>query len=367
MQVRAVEIVVSRDGVKGRRPADNVVPFHRPDLTRTAPIIAIDHVARAARSPRARFTGVSPAVFLVASLMLHAGVFAAFQRQAPPLASVGVQSISVEIVLGGDQAAGTARVPVQAESTLDSIASRGESSELVKPETAREETKVAEAATPVEPLRDVREVTEAKPVPRQEAREDAAVAATPPESQTVPPQAAIAELQASTPAETQPVEPTSQMQAVAEPPQEAVAPPVSRAVAAPPRKRPAVAQKQKKHRGEDSRTRESTNSSSSVASSGIGRGRSDATSNYKGLVQARLMRNLYYPPDAKRAGHQGVATVSFLISASGAVSGITLIRGTGIPSLDHEAVAVVSRSAPFPAPADPRGYRPTVPVIFHIR
>jgi periplasmic protein TonB len=296
--------------------------------------------------PPAPISRVRLAMVLTASLALHAGAVAAFRREAPPFASVGIESISVEIVLGTDRLAGLSMQPVVAESTVDAVAAKGEGPQLVKPETARSEVKAAETVkqakattvTELPPQPRAQSPTEAKPVVRQES---------------VPVLAsAVASTDAAMP-RPRPDQPV------------AGKPPEARAVTAPPKRRTAV--RQKKDKGEDTRTRESTNSMASVASSGIGRGRSDAVSNYRGIIQAQLMRHLHFPPDAKRDGQEGTAIVRFVIEPSGKVTRATLVRGTGVASLDREALALVHRAAPFPPPPSPDGFRPTVPINFNIQ
>jgi protein TonB len=357
------------------RWSGNVVPFLRPsDAARRSADITVGPEARPAPVRNNTLARVWPLLLLVVSAVMHAGAYFAFERQAPPLASVGVQSISVEIVLGTDRAAGMAKTPVRAESTMDAAASQGEAAELVKPETARPEVKVTEAATPLEPLREAPPVTETKPVERQVVREtpvavatavpDAAAAAVP-DMKTVPPQREVAELQAVVEAP----------QPVAEPPKMtpetptivATTPPEVRAVKRPPPRPKQAARKRNDKKGEDRRTRESTNSSAARASSGVGRGRSDAESNYRGIVAARLARNKHFPPDARRNGHEGRAVVSFAIDGGGRVTSVALVRGTGIATLDREAQAMVHRSSPFPAPPSRQQMRFTVPVNFDIR
>jgi protein TonB len=377
-------------------------------------------------------------VFLVVSVALHAGVFALFQQHdPPPLASVGVQSISVEIVLGTDRAAGVAKVPVQAESTVNAAAAEGEGSELVKPETARAEIKPADAVQEAEPVktpaplrpetapptpsqrnvetavsakpseiapaqpkvaeltppterRPVREQqpqTEAKPTATEAAKPDApqtaqtaqAVKPEMPQAPTAAPvltttgPAAESIAQPDNPVAEAPPVVAAQPQAVVEmprprpqPPRAAEQPPQVRATEQPRRPR-ATVRKHRNDRGQDARTRESVSSSSAVAASGLGRGRSDAVSNYRGLIAAQLRRNMHYPPDAKRAGQEGRAVVRFTVDAGGRVSRVALVRGTGIPSLDREAEAMVHRSSPFPPPPTQQQMLFNVPVNFDIR
>jgi TonB family protein len=394
MRVQRAEIRLDRDGAPARRTIGNVVPFLRPDggPSRIAPVVAISSDARPAPVLAERFTRARVALFLVGSLALHAALYAAFHREAPPLASVGERSISVEIVLGTDRVAGLAQTPTKTESTVDAVEAQGEAPELVKPETARQAVEMAEAAPVAEPLRaseaappqQVEAAIEAKPLAREAARQvqptieaDTATAtAAPPLLATT---ALSTETAASPPEVEQLIPEAPQVMAALpqvevelprprpEPPRVAKKPPEKREVAPAQRKRPTVVRRQKKDRGEDTRTRESARSSTSVASSGIGRGRSDADTNYRGIVAARLARNKHFPPDARRNGQEGRAVVRFVIEPSGSVSSIVLAQGTGVASLDSEAQAVVRRSSPFPPPPSGRREAFRVPLTFDVR
>jgi TonB family protein len=366
--------MVSAEG-DARAPTGTVVPLLRPQTGSPPAIAGIDRTMRPAPLPAAQMSRTQAALFVGLSLALHAGAFAAFQREAPPLASVGVQSISVELELGTDRLAGRSMKPVVAESTVDAVAAKGEAAQLVKPETARAEVKVVEPiqrARPdrvaeVQPQPRVQAPAEAKPVERQQTAALPVLAANTPSSDTAMP----------LPEAEQPV--AEQPSAVAalpdatvemprprpEPPRTVEKPPEPRNVTEPPKRKAAV--RQKNDKGEDARARESANSSASVASSGIGRGRSDAVSNYSGLVQAQLRRNLHFPPDAKRNGQEGRAVVRFIIEPSGSASNIVLAHGTGIASLDSEAQAVVRRASPFPPPPSGRREPFRVPLTFDIR
>jgi protein TonB len=105
----------------------------------------------------------------------------------------------------------------------------------------------------------------------------------------------------------------------------------------------------------------------STAASGIGRGRSDNSANYNGMVAAHLARHKQYPAAARSAGTQGIATVSFSIDGSGRVTSARLARGSGNAAIDQEVVAMARRASPFPAPPDGRGRNFTVPVRFNLR
>jgi protein TonB len=103
------------------------------------------------------------------------------------------------------------------------------------------------------------------------------------------------------------------------------------------------------------------------SASGIGRGRSDDSANYNGRVAAHLGRYKQYPAAARAAGVQGMATVSFGIDGNGRVTTVSLAHGSGVPSIDHEVIAMVRRASPFPHPPDGRGRNFTVPVRFNRR
>lgn len=92
-----------------------------------------------------------------------------------------------------------------------------------------------------------------------------------------------------------------------------------------------------------------------------------AVSNYPGKVVSRLRRALRYPSAANRDRLSGEVQVRFTVSASGSVSGISVVRSSGYAILDQAAVATVQRAAPFPAipPAAGRSSWPfTVPLAF---
>lgn len=433
IRMQTADIVSSPGGEPQSCPGANVVPFMRPDADaeHAPPIAGCAPDARPAPARVTPFARARGALFLVASLAIHAGALAVFYRPAPPLASVGERSISVEIVLGGDRAAGQAVKPTVAESTVDAVEAEGEGPELVKPETARAEVKLAKVArdasavraptpteeeqvspaipqqrqtaveaTAVEAVAEVK-VAEAKPVERQPATEARPVTEST-DAAASPAMPLLASTEPSTEAaplvETPPPEETSTLSVAATNPATAAATAVSDPTAAEavevvaalssaevalprarpkppkppkaskrPRRRQALVRRQRKDRGRDVRTRESRTSVASTASSGIGRGRSDDMSNYRGLVAAQIARAKRFPPGARRNGEQGRAVVSFTIEGSGRVTRVALVRATGVASLDREARAMVRRAAPFPPPPVQRRMRFNVPVSFSLR
>ena len=70
-----------------------------------------------------------------------------------------------------------------------------------------------------------------------------------------------------------------------------------------------------------------------------------AASNYPGLV----MRKISGAPKP-RLSQSGSARVSFSVAPSGALAGVSIARSSGRAALDREALRLIQRAAPFPAP-----------------
>ncbi len=374
----------------------NVVQFARPrrdSVARAAPEIVIAAatrpLTRLARERRARWL-----FLLAASLALHVTLYLPFQRDPAPMASIGLETISVEIVLGANSDAGLLNDKGTSEASAPTPAQAPQA--IQNPEPLREPpTETATLATPpdVTPQRPV-EVSEQPPAearvqtpieakpqetpaaetkaetpaavksaapvePRQEAVEAATI-------QAIPEATAQAELHASiNPATVSASEATPQP----EPRPPAVQPPQTAKPVAPPKpkaKQPAERRPPREEPRQAARQAELNRSTSTApaasAAGGIGRGNSAANSNYRGLVAAHLARHKRFPAEAR--GAQGVATVSFALSGSGAVSSVRLARASGVSALDSEALAMVRRASPFPPPPEGRGMSFTVPLSF---
>jgi len=54
-------------------------------------------------------------------------------------------------------------------------------------------------------------------------------------------------------------------------------------------------------------------------------------------------QKMYYPPLAVRMHHQGVAVLSFTISADGTVKNVVVTQSTGFAELDQASIAAASR------------------------
>lgn len=83
------------------------------------------------------------------------------------------------------------------------------------------------------------------------------------------------------------------------------------------------------------------------ASSGA---RGDAKAAYMQQIVAHLQRHKSYPA-AARANHvEGTVTVTFTLNRGGSVIASHIARGSGSAELDREALEMLKRAQPFPAP-----------------
>jgi protein TonB len=92
--------------------------------------------------------------------------------------------------------------------------------------------------------------------------------------------------------------------------------------------------------------------------------RSYLKNNYE-YIQLHIRNKLIYPPDARSAGIQGVAELSFIIHTDGQVSNVRITVSSGSEMLDASAVEAIYSAAPFRPP--PRQARLVMPVAFRLR
>ncbi|MPZ40970.1 MAG: TonB family protein [Rhizobiales bacterium] len=313
----------------------NVVPFARPRRQGAAAAFPLPCVTAGERpAPQGARSGIGSSIALVAaSLALHSMLLAMFWQEPKPMASIGVEVMTVEITLGATTAAGIAPTPSEQE---------------VQPVPPTEQPAQDEVVT--EPSRATTVMPQEVPVAAQEAAPQVAQQETPPEAQTVEPtlQERPETATAEAPASTQPPQRTEQPR------------PQIRAVQkAPKRKRIAAPT--------DKQAAQNRDASRPQASKGVGRGRSANYANYNGMIAAHLGRYKQYPASARSSGAQGVAAVSFSIDGRGRVTSARLARGSGNSAIDQEVVAMARRASPFPPPPDGRGRNFTVPVRFNLR
>jgi periplasmic protein TonB len=353
----------------------NVVPFIRPGGARAAPAVALPtDMARQATTgltrERARL-----AAFAALSLAAHGALFAAFWREPLPLASIGVEVISVEIVVGATAPAGVATT--QGEQQVNSAAAP----ETEAPDTDKAEEKATAQPQTVEVAREETAPEQKTEQPNaQEAKPDEPkfeIAAAPQEPAQAEQKPAVSMVETPAPdtATARPKEippDTTEVTLLPQPEEKPVEKkPEPKPVQAAPRKPVKDAKPAKEPRRiaaptREKAAREANASAPSTAANNIGVGRSDNATNYAGLVSAHLRRHQQYPSDARSRGDQGTATVSFGLDGGGRVTSARLVSGSGVASIDQEVQAMVRRASPFPAPPDGRPRSFTVPVAFRL-
>ncbi len=82
---------------------------------------------------------------------------------------------------------------------------------------------------------------------------------------------------------------------------------------------------------------------------GSGQGNPKAFSAYTSKIRAKLNRLKKYPYVAASQRMGGVVTVNFTLDRGGNVTASHLVKGSGHPVLDQEAMALLKRASPFPA------------------
>jgi protein TonB len=296
-----------------------------------APSVKISDDERPA--PWLTWSDRTPWTALIAGvLLLHLVIVAIFMRDPAPMQSLALDSISVDIVLGGQTEAGIAQMPSPAESAPSQPAESPP-----KPAEPEQPTETAEQAKP-----DLRPRLDDTREPPREAPQTAAV-----QAEAEP-----------TPAPEEP-EPTPTVAETPPPPDVTESKPVEEPVASrrpPPQEQPT----------ETPREQSKPTPPRVVASrSGVGLGSSREVRDWASRVTAQLARNKRYPGDALASGIGGTAVIAFEIDSAGNVGTVRLVRSSGNASLDRESRDLVRRAAPFPIP--PQGKASiTVPVNFNV-
>jgi protein TonB len=96
-------------------------------------------------------------------------------------------------------------------------------------------------------------------------------------------------------------------------------------------------------------------------------GSSASQADWRGLLRAALLRNKRYPSEAASNHETGSVVIAFAVDRGGRVVSRHVVRSSGHPSLDQEALATVDRSQPLPVPPSdiPSGdLKMTVPLNF---
>jgi periplasmic protein TonB len=265
------------------------------------------------------------------SALLHTSALLFFVEKLTPRASIGVEVIAVDVVLGADAEAGLAPTPSRSEVSSTPKEPKEEYPENRALEPAGDDAQFREASPVVPDVKD--DVSEPRPVMIAH------------EAPTVTPDVAVA-------------------RDLAEPPPE-------RAVHGPGREAPArsrpEAKAPAKQSSKNARDSGPPSSAATTASNSVGRGRSDNDTNYRGIVAAHLARYKQFPADARGRGDEGDPAVTFTVDGGGRVTSVRLAHSAGIASLDQEVQAMVRRASLFPAPPAGHAITFTVPVSFQLR
>jgi TonB family protein len=340
----------------------NVIPFARARRTGAEPapppvtITAADRPAPPPPGPGA----LRQAAIVICSIAVHSVLLFAFWQQPKELASIGIEAITIEIVVGDNKPVGLSPTPGQNE-VLPSPPSPEVLAEDKPVETEQQKIEEAQQVTPEEKRAEVVK-EQAVDQPTDVAKEVA--------PEQVPdnrPQVAMVETPTAEVPTAQPRETPPEMQAVITPPREQ---PKELRPVEPKAKQPApkqAVQKQAEQKKEQKQAARPTPSNPADAAGGRGKSSAPADPNYAGRVRAHLVRYQQYPPSAKSAGAQGRGTVQFVIGGSGAVASVSVVSGTGNAALDQELAAMVRRASPFPPPPGGQSKSFTIPVNWQLR
>ena len=339
--------------------SSNVIAFSRPRASdaRNAPEVVLPADLAHPPGAMAAHEWMRRVGGAMLSLLVHGSLFAVLMREPPPLASIGLEVMSVEIVLGATAPAGVATAP--GENQVQSTSAPEE-----KP-TEVEQTEPKATAQPQSV-----EVAKQETAPEQKTEQ--------PKTETRPeePKPSVAMLESPTPeiatAAPRETPDTTDVTLLPQPEDKPVEKkPDSKPVqAAPPKPvkdaKPAQEQRRTAAPTREKAAKEAKASMPSSQANNVGVGRSNNDTNYPGLVSAHLRRYQQYPADARGRGDQGTASVTFGISGSGGVTSVRLARSSGVGSIDQEVQAMVRRASPFPAPPGGRAQSFTVPVNFRL-
>jgi protein TonB len=96
---------------------------------------------------------------------------------------------------------------------------------------------------------------------------------------------------------------------------------------------------------------------------------SASPASWRGALLAQLNRAKRYPAEARQNRQEGTVRLSFTIDRSGRVVSYRIVGSSGSAPLDQEALAMIQRASPLPAPPPEIGGAQislTVPVRFNI-
>jgi protein TonB len=103
---------------------------------------------------------------------------------------------------------------------------------------------------------------------------------------------------------------------------------------------------------------------------GASRKPNQAEISWQKALHLHISRHKRYPTEARDRRVQGVVTVSFSIDGKGHVSNVRILKGSGSSLLDDEAIEILQRADPLPAPPEQSvetARNLSLPIQFNIR
>ena len=75
-----------------------------------------------------------------------------------------------------------------------------------------------------------------------------------------------------------------------------------------------------------------------------------APANYNSTLYGMIVPLIRFPPGAQQIPRRGPAAVGFVVDGRGHLAGISIVKASGIPSIDLAVVAAIRQAAPYPPP-----------------
>ena len=75
-----------------------------------------------------------------------------------------------------------------------------------------------------------------------------------------------------------------------------------------------------------------------------------APANYNSMLYGMIVPLIRFPPGSQQIPRRGPAAVGFIVDARGRLAAITIVKASGVPSIDMAVVAAIRQAAPYPPP-----------------
>ena len=75
-----------------------------------------------------------------------------------------------------------------------------------------------------------------------------------------------------------------------------------------------------------------------------------APANYNSTLYGMIVPLIHFPQGALQIGRRGPAIVGFIVDGHGRLAGISIVRASGVPSIDMAVVLAIRQAAPYPPP-----------------